>query len=82
MGWPQPETPIQTDISTTTGFVNDTIIQRQIKMIWMHLHWLRCQDAPGQFLFYWDRGSANLADYSTKHHPPAYHLAHHPTHTG
>eukprot|EP00804_Cyclotella_cryptica_P003921 CCRYP_016106-RA/>CCRYP_016106-RA protein AED:0.11 eAED:0.25 QI:0/0/0/1/0.2/0.16/6/0/1395 len=80
MGWTQPKTPIQTDNSTATGFVNDTIIQRRIKMIWMRLHWLRCREAQGQFRFYWDRGSANLADYSTKHHPPAYHLAHRPTH--
>jgi hypothetical protein len=82
MGWTQPKTPIQTDNSTATGFVNDTIIQRRIKMIWMRLHWLRCREAQGQFRFYWDRGSANLADYSTKHHPPAYHLAHRPTHAG
>eukprot|EP00804_Cyclotella_cryptica_P028768 CCRYP_018720-RA/>CCRYP_018720-RA protein AED:0.37 eAED:0.37 QI:0/0/0/1/0/0.25/4/0/1148 len=82
MGWTQPKTPIQTDNSTATGFVNDTIIQRRIKMIWMRLHWLRCREAQGRFRFYWDRGSANLADYSTKHHPPAYHLAHHPTHAG
>eukprot|EP00804_Cyclotella_cryptica_P028343 CCRYP_013204-RA/>CCRYP_013204-RA protein AED:0.49 eAED:0.49 QI:0/-1/0/1/-1/0/1/0/82 len=82
MGSTQPKTPIQTDNSTTTGFVNDTIIQRHIKMIWMRLHLLRCREAQGQFHFYWDRGSANLADYSTKHHPPAYHLAHRPTHAG
>eukprot|EP00804_Cyclotella_cryptica_P014871 CCRYP_020375-RB/>CCRYP_020375-RB protein AED:0.48 eAED:0.48 QI:0/-1/0/1/-1/0/1/0/82 len=82
MGWPQPKTPIQTDNSTATGFVNDTIIQRRIKMIWMRLHWLRCREAQGQFRFYWDCGSANLADYSTKHYPPAYHLAHRPTHAG
>eukprot|EP00804_Cyclotella_cryptica_P004183 CCRYP_014549-RF/>CCRYP_014549-RF protein AED:0.42 eAED:0.42 QI:0/-1/0/1/-1/1/1/0/277 len=82
MRWTQPKTPIQTDNSTATGFVYDTIIQRRIKMIWMRLHWLRCREAQGQFRFYWDRGSANLADYSTKHHPPAYHLAHRPTHAG
>eukprot|EP00804_Cyclotella_cryptica_P026725 CCRYP_007944-RB/>CCRYP_007944-RB protein AED:0.47 eAED:0.49 QI:0/-1/0/1/-1/0/1/0/110 len=82
MGWKQPKTPIQTDNSTTTGFVNDTIIQRRIKMIWMQLHWFRCQEAQGPFYFYWDHGSTNLADYSTKYHPPAYHLAHRPTHAG
>ena len=82
MGWPQPKTPIQTDNSTAMGFINDSIIQRRIKMIWMRLHWLRCREAQGQFRFYWDRGTANLADYSTKHHPPAYHLAHRPTHAG
>jgi hypothetical protein len=42
MGWKQPKSPIQTDNSTATGFINDTIIQRRIKMIWMRLHWLRC----------------------------------------
>eukprot|EP00804_Cyclotella_cryptica_P019119 CCRYP_019437-RA/>CCRYP_019437-RA protein AED:0.46 eAED:0.46 QI:0/-1/0/1/-1/1/1/0/160 len=82
MGWKQHKTPIQTDNSTATGFVNDTIIQRHIKMIFMRLHWFQCREAQVQFRFYWDRGSTNLADYSTKHHPPAYHLAHRPTHAG
>jgi hypothetical protein len=82
MGWPQPKSPIQTDNSTAAGFVNDTIIQRRIKMLWMRLHWLRCREAQGQFRYYWDKGTTNLADYSTKHHPPAYHLAHRPTHAG
>jgi hypothetical protein len=82
MGWPQPKSPIQTDNSTAIGFVHDTIIQRRIKMIWMRLHWLRCRAAQGQFRFYWDKGSTNMADYHTKHHPPAYHLAHRATHAG
>jgi hypothetical protein len=82
MGWPKPKSPIQTDNSTAAGFVHDTIIQRQIKMIWMRLHWLRCCEALGQFCFYWDKGANNMADYHTKHHLPAYHIAHHPTHAG
>ena len=82
MGWPQPRSPIQTDNSTAAGFVQDTIIQRRIKMIWMRIHWLRCRAAQGQFRFYWDKGSANMADYHTKHHPPAYHIAHRATHAG
>jgi hypothetical protein len=82
MGWPQPKSPIQTDNSTAVGFVNDTIITRRIKMICMRIHWLRCRESQGQFRFYWDKGTNNLADYSTKHHPPAYHIAHRPTHAG
>jgi hypothetical protein len=82
MGWPQPKSSIQTDNSTTHGFIQDTIVQRRIKMIWMRLHWLCCRAAQGQFRFYWDKGSMNMADYHTKHHPPAYHLAHRPTHAG
>ena len=82
MGWPQPKSPIQTDNSTAAGFIHDTIIQRRIKMIWMRLHWLRCRAAQGQFRFYWDKGTTNMADYHTKHHPPAYHIAHRATHAG
>ena len=82
MGWPQPKSPIQTDNSTAVGFVNDTIITRRIKMICMRIHWLRCRESQGQFRFYWDKGANNLADYNTKHHPPAYHLAHRITHAG
>jgi hypothetical protein len=82
MGWQQPKSPVQTDNSTAAGFVHDTIVQRQIKMIWMRLHWLRCRAAQGQFRFYWDKGTTNMADYHTKHHPPAYHIAHQETHAG
>ena len=82
MGWKQPKSPIQTDNSTASGFINDTIIQRRIKMIWMRLHWLRCRAAQGQFRFHWAKGSSNMADYHTKHHPPAYHIAHRATHAG
>jgi len=82
MGWKQPKSPIQMDNSTAAGFIQDTIIQRRIKMIWMRLHWLQCHEAQGQFRFYWDKGSMNMADYHTKHHPPAYHLAHRATHAG
>jgi hypothetical protein len=80
MGWKQPRSPIQTDNAAAAGFIPDTIIQRRIKMIWMRLHWLRCRAAQNQFCFYWTKGSTNMADYHTKHHPPAYHLAHHATH--
>jgi hypothetical protein len=82
MGWKQPRSPIQTDNSTASGFVNDTIVHRRIKMLWMRLHWLRCRAAQGQFRFYWDKSGFNLADYHTKHHPPAYHIAHRSTHAG
>lgn len=82
MGWTQPKSPIQTNNSTAAGFIQDTIIQQRIKMIWMRLHWLRCRESQGQFRFYWNKGTTNMADYHTKHHPPAYHIAHRATHAG
>ena len=82
MGWPQPRSPLQTDNSTANGYVNNTIIVKRLKAAEMKLDWLRCREAQGQFRIYWDKGAHNLADYHTKHHPPAYHIAHRPTHVG
>ena len=82
MGWPQPKNPIQTDNSTAVGVCNDTIIAKRIKMMDMRLNWLRCRESQDQFRYYWDKGSNNWADYSTKHHPPMYHIAHRSTHAG
>ena len=31
------------------------------------------REQQGQFKFYWRPGKTNLADYFTKHHPPAHH---------
>ena len=76
MGWPQPPSPIQVDNSTAVGVANSTIIPKRTKAMDMRFHWLRCREAQGQFRFFWAPGSDNLADYSTKHHPPQYHLAH------
>jgi hypothetical protein len=82
MGWKQPKSPIQVDNSTAEGFVNNTIIVKRMQAIDMRLNWLQCREAQGQFCFFWDKGSRNLADYHTKHHPPEYHIAHRHSHAG
>ena len=41
MGWPQPQTPIQTDNSTAVGFTNKTIVNKSTKSAYMKLWWLR-----------------------------------------
>jgi hypothetical protein len=82
MGWPQPKSPIQTDNSTVSGVVNNTIVPRRSKMMDMHFWWLRCHASQDQFCYYWDAGSKNWADYHTKHHPDTYHESHRSTHTG
>ncbi len=38
----------------------------------MHFHWLRDCEERSQFRIFWWPGGANLADYWTKHHPPAH----------
>jgi hypothetical protein len=82
VGWPQPKSLIQKDISTTVGVINKMIVPRRAKMMDMHLGWLRCRGSQDQFHSYWDAGSKNWADYHTKHHPNTYHKAHRITHAG
>ena len=41
MGWPQPQTPIQTDNSTAVRFTNKTIVNKATKSADMKLWWLR-----------------------------------------
>ena len=67
---------------TAVGVDNDTIIQQKTKTMKMQYHWLRCHEDQGQLRFFWDPGSHNIADYSTKTTPPLYHEAHSPTHAG
>ena len=40
MGWPQSQTTIQTDKSTTVGVTNNTIVQIQINSMNMRLWWI------------------------------------------
>ena len=75
LGHPQPPTPIKTDNSTATGFVYDNIHQKRSKSWDMQYYWLRDKMNQRLFNLYWDKGSNNHADYSTKHHPTSYHRA-------
>ena len=45
MGWPQPQTPIQTDNSTVVGFTNNTIVNKATKSSDMKLLWLRDRES-------------------------------------
>jgi len=73
MGHPQPPTPIQTDNSTATGIVHDTIKQRRSKAMDMRFFWVKDQSEQGQFCVYWKPGPSNKADYTSKHHPVQHH---------
>jgi hypothetical protein len=74
MGHSQPRTPIQTDNMTAEGVINNKIQPKRTKAMDMQFHWLRDREAQGQFRIYWRPGKTNLADYFTKHHPPAHHV--------
>ena len=69
----QPPPPIKTDNYTANGFIHDNIHQRRSKSWDMRYYWLRDRQTQQQFLFFWDKGSNNDADYFTKHFPAKYH---------
>ena len=73
MGYEQPATPLKTDNNTANGIINNAMKQRRSKAIDVRFYWLRDRTKQGQFKIYWDAGKNNIADYFTKHHPPAHH---------
>jgi hypothetical protein len=73
MGHLLPKTPIQTNNSTTEGVINSKIQPKRTKLMDTRFEWLKEREAKEQFHFYWRSGKTNLANYFTKHHPPAHH---------
>lgn len=74
--------PIQTNNSTSAGVINKTIVPKWTKSMDMRFYWPLWHEEQQQFRLYWDKGSNNLGDYHTKHHPQIYHETHRPTHAG
>ena len=73
MGHPQPPTPLKTDNSTANGIVNRTMKQKRSKSFDMRYQWMRNRVDQGQFKVYWQPGSQNKGDFSTKHHTGTHH---------
>jgi hypothetical protein len=73
MGDPQQHTPIQMDNSTAEGVINSRVRPKCTKSMHMQFEWLLDREQQGKFQIYWKPGKTNLADYCTKHHPPAHH---------
>jgi hypothetical protein len=73
MGFPQPATPVTTNISTANGIMNDTIRRQGSRAIDMRYHWVRDRVVQKHYDIFWEAGSKNLGDYFTKHHAPIHH---------
>ncbi len=75
IGRPQPATPLKTDNSTASAFVNHSLRQQKSKSWDMKYHWLRNKELQRLIRVFWDKGVHNDADYLTKHHPVSHHSA-------
>ena len=73
MGHPQPRTPIQMDNSIAEREINSRVRPKRTKLMDMQFEWLLDREQQGQLWIYWKHSKTNLADYFTKHHPPAHH---------
>ena len=74
MNWPQPPTLIQVNNATAVGLANQNVKQKMSKAMDMRYFWICDRIKQNQFKVYWQLGKTNLADYPSKHHPPAHHI--------
>jgi hypothetical protein len=73
LGHHQRPAPLETDNTTSTGYINGTIKQKLTKAMDMRFYWIKDRVKQGQFNVYWGPGYQNLADYFTKHHSSSHH---------
>jgi hypothetical protein len=73
LGHKQPTTPMETENTYATGYINGTIKQKRTKAMDIRFYWIKDRVKQGQFNVYWGPGFQNLADYFIKHHSPAHH---------
>jgi hypothetical protein len=73
LGYPQPPTPMETENTTATGYINGTIKQKRTKAMDMRFYWIKDRVKQGQFTLNWGPGYQNFVDYFTKHRSPAHH---------
>jgi hypothetical protein len=73
LGHKHPPIRIQTDNECAEAILNDTVKQKRSRAIDMRFYWLRDRINQNQFVVFWKKGTKNMGDYFTKHHPPAHH---------
>jgi hypothetical protein len=79
LGHPQGPSPLQFDNKCATDLMNDKIRQKRSKVMDMRFYWLRDRVRQNQFHIHWKKGTSNLGDYVTKHHPTKHHQNIRPT---
>ena len=70
MGHPQLPTSIDTDNTTTTGFIHNNMVMKRLKSWDMHLRDIEVQK---HLDIHYEKGSGNGGDYFTKHHHTIHH---------
>jgi hypothetical protein len=66
---------VTTDNITAQGLTMGTMTPKSSKSMGQCLHWLKFCHAQQQFLYLWQHGVNNRANYASKHHPAKHHQA-------
>jgi hypothetical protein len=75
MGHPQPPIPVNCDNSTAVGIANNTIKRQRSQAMEMRFFWVADTVEQGKYNIKYIPGKENLADYQSKHHSGAHHMA-------
>jgi hypothetical protein len=75
LGHPQPRTPVHCDNATAVGIASNTVKRQRSRAMEMRFFWIGDKVAQGMYDISWHPGQENLADYQSKHHIGAHHLA-------
>jgi hypothetical protein len=75
MGHKQPKTPVHSDNATAVRITNNTVKQQHLQSMEMRFFWISDKVAQNMYALSWHPGHENLADYQSKHHTGAHHIA-------
>ncbi len=75
LGHPQSKTPIHCNNATAVGIANDTVKRQHSQSMEMRYFWVCDKIAQHAYDVKWHPGQENLADYQSKHHLGAHHIA-------
>ncbi len=75
MGHKQPKTPVHCNNATAVGIANNTVKQQRLRLVGMHFFWISDKVAKDMYVLSWHPGQENVADYQSKHHEGAHHVA-------
>ncbi len=78
MGHKQPKTPVHCNNATAVGIANNTVKRQRFWSMEMRFFWISDKVAQDMYTLSWHPGQENLADYQSKNHTGAHHIAVHP----
>ena len=75
IGHVQTKTPVHCNNVTAVGIANSTVKRQRLQSMEMQFFWISDKCAQEMYALHWHPGQEYLADYQSKHHAGAHHVA-------